>query len=421
MKKILFVLVLILISNRLLAAVAHDMPTMSDSSSTNTLTLEELLTWVKQNNPEIQATRLAMESAKANEDASGTWSNPELGLELMYTPSNKFISESDEKNWTIKQDFKLPAVYALQKHSAQVQSQIRQAEYQQKVNDILTEARKAYSMYNHAFHVLSFYQENIANMKRFAKVAEGKYIAGQATQGDVLKAQVELTRMLNMQIEIQQEQETALAMLNSLMGRPTENPLPQPQYPAWHKLNKTYAELLTTALTQKPELISASLNVQLADLARQQVGNDYWPEGMAEYRNRNSVLNGQSYDLMLGVTLPLWRKSLDATARSAAAEKAMKQAEYTAQQNTLAYDIKKQLVRVQSNERFVDLYDNSVLPQAQQALQVTEASYQSGKSSFLDLLDAERLVLQARQEYHQYLDEHEQALAELEKTVGGPL
>ena len=65
-----------------------------------------------------------------------------------------------------------------------------------------------------------------------------------------------------------------------------------------------------------------------------------------------------------------------------------------------------------------DLYHNSVLPQAEQALRVAQAGYQAGRTSFSDLLDAWRTVLTFRLEHYQHSADYLIALAQLERACG---
>jgi len=43
-----------------------------------------------------------------------------------------------------------------------------------------------------------------------------------------------------------------------------------------------------------------------------------------------------------------------------------------------------------------------VLPQAEQSLRAAEAGYEAGKTDFLDLVDANRTLLDAKREYYEY-------------------
>ena len=84
-------------------------------------------------------------------------------------------------------------------------------------------------------------------------------------------------------------------------------------------------------------------------------------------------------------------------------------------------DLKAAFVRVQTAQRLAESYRTSLLPQAESALTVAESGYQAGRSSFLDLLDAQRSLLSFKLEYYRYLADYEQRAAELERVIGGEL
>ncbi|MDE2291172.1 MAG: TolC family protein, partial [Elusimicrobia bacterium] len=78
-------------------------------------------------------------------------------------------------------------------------------------------------------------------------------------------------------------------------------------------------------------------------------------------------------------------------------------------------------VRTRTAGRLADAYRRSLVPQAEAALRVAETGYQAGDNGFLDLLDAQRSLLDDRLEYFQYLDGYEESLAELERASGQEL
>jgi cobalt-zinc-cadmium efflux system outer membrane protein len=105
----------------------------------------------------------------------------------------------------------------------------------------------------------------------------------------------------------------------------------------------------------------------------------------------------------------------------ASAEKEMAEAELEATRLMTAADLRSAFVRVQTAQRLAESYKTSLLPQAESALAVAESGYQAGRSSFLDLLDAQRSLLDFKLEYYQYLADYEQRIAELERVIGEEL
>jgi outer membrane protein TolC len=75
-------------------------------------------------------------------------------------------------------------------------------------------------------------------------------------------------------------------------------------------------------------------------------------------------------------------------------------------------------VKVHAAYRLIELYRTSVLPQAEQALIVSEAGYQANTVTFMELLDTARAMFDFRLEYYQYLYQYAAATAQLEQLVG---
>jgi outer membrane protein TolC len=66
------------------------------------------------------------------------------------------------------------------------------------------------------------------------------------------------------------------------------------------------------------------------------------------------------------------------------------------------------------------LYRDVIVPQAEQSLASAEAAHATNRQSFLDLLDAERVLFQVRLTHHRLLADHWIALADLERALGQP-
>jgi cobalt-zinc-cadmium efflux system outer membrane protein len=72
-------------------------------------------------------------------------------------------------------------------------------------------------------------------------------------------------------------------------------------------------------------------------------------------------------------------------------------------------------------ERKINLFKDTLIPKANQSLNVVQKSYVSGGTEFLSLIDAERLLLEFELSYERAVANRMQRLAELEMLVGTPL
>ncbi|MBI4669549.1 MAG: TolC family protein [Elusimicrobia bacterium] len=383
------------------------------------ITLAQILEMAKSNNPEIRAAGKFWDAAGKKAVQAATPEGPRLDFERMYAPNNaSVIGAAEEKNVAISQEIPFPTKLYLRAGLASKEAQMAEQKYLAKVREVLSRARAAYAMLYLSHKNLELFNENIELMRRFTKVAESKYIAGRASQSDVLKAQVELTKMLNMLVVIQQEKEVAQAMLNALVGRPATAPLGIPVEPDFKKLSQTPAELEAQALQYRPELKEAALGLERASRSLSLARSEFIPDLMLGYRRRNDMTRGNSHDGVIGFTMPLWFWKPAAMAAEARAEKEMYEAELEFMRLMTTSDVRIAFVRAQAVGRLMELYRTGILPQAQAALNVAEAGYQSERISFLDLVDAQRSLLDFRLEYYQYAADYEERIAQLERVVG---
>lgn len=86
--------------------------------------------------------------------------------------------------------------------------------------------------------------------------------------------------------------------------------------------------------------------------------------------------------------------------------------------NMVSYEVQQSLVNVQTNQNLVNLYKNTVIPQAEQTLESTISSYQTGKTEFLMLIDAYRMVLMSKLDYYMAIMNYMSSQAQLEQAVG---
>lgn len=390
-----------------------------DDVSSGTITLSQVLDLAERINPEILAARRKWDAASQRIRQAATPDKPRLDIERMYTPSGKSIlTGADEKNIAISQEIPFPSSLYLRRGVAAKEAGMAEQAYRAKLREVLARARSTYSMLYLSQKSLEIFNENIDLMRRFSKVAESKYTAGHASQSDALKAQVELTKMLNMNVILNQEKESAQAMLNALLGRSARAPLAPAAEPAAPRLAATLDELEGQALTDRPELREAKLAAQRAGKSLALARSEFLPDFMLQYRRRSDSMRGITQDGMVGFSLPLWFWKPAAMVAEAKAEKEMSEAELEAMRLMTLSDLRSSYVRAQTAQRLAEIYRTSVLPQGEAALKVAEAGYQAEKAGFLDLLDAQRTLLNFRLEYYQYLAEYQQRLAELERAVG---
>lgn len=384
----------------------------AEALSSATFTLQQALRIAHEKNPELRAARKKWEAARAGVGAERAWEKPRVTYERMYS--------GDEKLYGVAQEIPFPGKLRLKGGVASKQAVVAEQEYRARENDVQSRVISAYAMYYLAVKSIGIFEENVELMRRFARASEAKYAVGKASQADVLRAQVELSKMLNMLVTLNQEKETAQAMLNTLLSLPPQNPMGPPHELPVRAVEQSLEELQQTALAHRPELLASEAALERSRKALTSSKLEYLPDIMAEFRTRQAMNPemDNTQDVAVGLTVPLWFWKQRAMVRMASAEKEMNEAEYESMRNMTLFAVKDLLVKTQTSQRMVELYRTSVIPQAEQALKITESSYRSDRAGFTELIDVQRTLLQLRIEHYQHLADYEQRVAELERTVG---
>ena len=383
--------------------------------------LPGVLETVRANNPEILAVAKRVEAARSAKPQSYLPDKPVLTYERMYSPSGLGgLGGAQEKNFLLSQTIPFPTTLYWRGKMADGAGALAEQDFAAVVARVNAETKTAYARLFTTGKTLELFAENIAILQRLSKVAEMKYSIGHATKSDVLKAQVELSKMIALRILMEQEKIIASAKLNTLMNRPAQSTL---------VLAADYKpSALAGAATDYAAATLANPSVQAMQLSVEQSGRalklakaQYYPDIMLGYRKRssdNADMNG-TQDLMFGFSIPLWFSKQRSIVDEANAQKSAAGLDLQNAANTALYDMQEDFAKASALHSLLELYRTNILPQAQEALDTAETGYQSDRTDFMDLLDAQRTLLGLRLEYYQYLFEHESWLAKLEQTAGG--
>jgi len=127
---------------------------------------------------------------------------------------------------------------------------------------------------------------------------------------------------------------------------------------------------------------------------------------------------------VVSINMPFafWTKpKYDAAVHEAAAAVAAARADLHTAENLTRFQIRDLLAKVRASWEVAVLYRTTVLPQAGQSVEAARVGYRTGRTGFLDLIEADRTLREFQLAYHRALVEREHRLAELEQVVGTDL
>ncbi|MDO8734945.1 MAG: TolC family protein [Elusimicrobiota bacterium] len=387
--------------------------------SGETVSLQVLVDAAKRNNPEIIAAQKKWSAAKSKIWQEKTWDNPQLFIDWQKMPKNDFdLNTAEEKMYGISQMVPFPGKLSIKGKIAKFDAEKTEWEYKETELKILSELKISYAMYFYINKSIETYKQTTEIMNNFSKVAESKYVTGKASQGDVLRAQVEVSKMLNMIITMEQEKETVRAELNSLIGKNADEVIGEPEELTPKYIKNNWDEIKKTAIENNPDIRQQNASVSKSKWSKKKSYTEFLPDFDLTYRRSKMEMGNDSQDFMLGFTVPLWFWKPALGVKEMSDELKMAESERKNMELMAVYQAKEFFVKLKTAERLIKLYQSSVLPTAEQSLKVTESSYRADKEDFLNLLDSVRTLLDFQLEYYKYIAQYHQNLATLEKITG---
>ena len=121
------------------------------------------------------------------------------------------------------------------------------------------------------------------------------------------------------------------------------------------------------------------------------------------------------------LSLPIWRRKVNAGFRGSLESRTAAEEQKRALLTRIRRDVDDLVGRIPLIRSQLRLLEDVLILQAEESLRSAESAYAVGSVGALDLLDAERVVLEARTAAERTRADHAIALARLEGAIGAPL
>jgi outer membrane protein TolC len=320
----------------------------------------------------------------------------------------------------VSQDIPYPGKLRLRASVAQKEAESARAAFEVEQRAIVEQLRETYFTLFYLSNSLALLRQTHDEFQLVAQITEGQYRVGMAQQQDVLKAQLQMTSILNEEQMTRGEFEQGQADLKAILGREPDSPnIPMSDVKA-SRLDVGDQRLRQLALNASPVLKQAEAMEAKSERSLELAHKDYLPDFNVEYMYQKTGSRFPDYYMAtVGVKIPLyfWRKQTPAV-EQAALEKESSQAETDAARLSVTSQVQNQWIAVQSTERILRIYSDGLIPQAEATLKSAVGTYRVGKVDFQTLLSAEIDVLRLKQQYYRALADHETAMAKIQQIVG---
>jgi outer membrane protein TolC len=273
---------------------------------------------------------------------------------------------------------------------------------------------------------LEVLERSLLTLDELVRFTVAMYEVGQGRQADVLRAQVERSKMEEMRLVLQQQRRSLEAGLNTLLYRPPTTTVATIDHVELTVLSLDATELERLAEDHRPLLRSLAARIDQSKAERALADKEFYPDFTLafEYMQKDSIMDDPGYDMYnasVSFNLPLQRERRQAMVAESEAAQRMAGEELNVTRNNIRQVIADLLAQLERDRKMAHLYREGILPQAGITLESSLAAYRAGKGEFMQVLDSRMALFNVERDYYKAVAEHQMELARLEATVGVPL
>lgn len=411
------------------------------------LTLPDLQLAVALHNPEVRALRASWEAALQQYAQSDYLE----GLVAQFRTFTRYLNvePGEPLNKQMQQTYSpYPGVTAFKSEMIGAMVRMADLEWQRGVRDNALEAGKQYFEYFYLKQAQITTRENIQLLEDLVRNIEERYRTGQVNQANVLKVRNDLARQKTALADLESRERVIRTALNASMGRAPGAVLGQPveinlRVPSenesfWESAIQNRQEVGT----QRAEIDRLQAAIRMGEVMNRPPasrGYSAFERGMMPESQAGQPAMGDNASTKTGMsakgasgpetgpTFGLKPRDEKPRVGFAQAEAYLAESRRRLEAENLKLD---NLIRrtraegvaafeeIHTARRKVELVEKTTLPAAQTTYEISQSEYTSGGSSFLDLLDAERDLIETRLMAHEARRDLNQAVLRL-GTVSG--
>lgn len=390
--------------------------------------LEDYLGYAAAHNAELRAAILAWQAATERVPQATALPDPRFRY-TEYLESVETRVGPQERAFALSQTIPWFGKLSLQGRVERERADAAAARVDAAFLGMIHRVRQAYFDLAYLGRAVAINEEHLDLLIQWEEVARSRYATGAGGYADVIKAQVELGKLTDRLAELRDRQRPLAAALNATLDRSVAAPVPWPAMPAVGGVPLAEEELLRRLPAENPELTVLQHRADGFLHAGKLAGKQRYPDltlGVNFIQTGEARMGGVAGSgkdpllASLAVNIPLWRGKYGAAEREAAGNYLAVRATRRDRENVLTASLEQALFGYRDALRKMDLYGDTLLPKGRQSLGATLAAYEAGQAGFLDLVDAQRLLLEFELLHARAAADLQIRLAEIEKLVGGP-
>lgn len=329
--------------------------------------------------------------------------------------------EEGDLLWGIEQKLPLWGKPQAMRRMAEAELTVQMAGSDLKFQSLRSDFAKALFRTALASETVAVGEEDLTWVEKMLAAADARYRSGGGSLTELLRLQNERARRADQLTTARAQLRQEEFALNRQLNRAPDSPWPTLGLPAIAPPVVYNERLVRYARDYEPRLRQMRAEVRVAEAAVNKARRERFPEVSVGVDTRNDSNNGdwKQTELMVSFSLPFFNRSRY-RADIAREESKRPAAEFDVKDMELAVreEVHGLTVKIDAARREALLYREEILPRSKQALAAAQAAWESGNGMLLDVLEARRMLLEARLMSARAVAEQWQMLSELVLCCG---
>lgn len=388
-------------------------------------TLADCLSYAALNNPGLEAAFNRWKAALEKAAQANVLPDPRFSYSYFITEIETRVGPQRQK-FTLSQTFPWFGELELRGDAAAAEAEAVRSQYEQEKLQLFFEVKESYYEYYYLSGAIAVTEETLLRLRSLEAVASSRYQSGTAPQTAVLRFQVDIGKMEDRLRGLRDLRGPTVAKLNAAMNRRIEAPLPWPDELAQEAVTFSDEQLFIALRESNQELALLDQNIEKTKYEIALAQKSYYPDvslGLMFIDTREAVMPTEDsgddpWAVTASIGLPINYGKYRAGEREARARHRAAVLQRKDRENNLSAELQLALYGFRDAQRRIDLYQNALIPKAQQSFNVIQQAFTVDRAQFLDVIDAVRTLLEFKLAYERARVDRGQKLAEIEMLTG---
>jgi outer membrane protein TolC len=376
------------------------------------------------NNPEVKAGRLKIERLSEKIDQATALEDPVAALtvgELAQTAAGQV-----DYIVSLTQALPYPGTLDARKAVAEQNVLVASSELLEVIERVAAEVRRVYWRRYAVARAIEVTEQDKQILKQISDVIDARARVNKAQQADQLRISLRLADLDQELDRLNQQQRSLDAMMNRLLNRRADAPLPTPAAVDWTPVEVNRKALIADAEQSYPAVLVQRRRVEgfrqqfkLAKIERRpdfRFGVQYAAVGRDGIAG--SANGDDQFALTAGVSIPFFSDKYDAMEREAFRGIGEALMGLDAAQGRAANLAEDAIARMQSEQSMLNRLKKQMIPDSERTFELSLAGYRAGNESFIQMMDDWQRTLDLQLAAHHAQARYEQARADLAAATG---